>query len=114
MGILNKSITNLLLAAVVVPAGLAQTISVNPTQINFTYQVDSGYPSQTLVISAATPTPVEILAGSSDGCGWLQTNLMSGTTPMKLSVEVLISPAGVGLCASLGGTYTGSIRIYSL
>lgn len=81
----------------------AQTISVSPSSLNFTYQIGGATPaSQTLTITSTSGSATVAVMPSSSG--WLAVNSSGGTTPQTITVSV--NPQGLAQ-----QNYAGSIAV---
>ena len=93
--------------SVTLNVGQAQTLSVSPGTLNFSYVIGAGgtVQPQTVQLTASGGT-ASFTASASGGASWLQVSPPSGSTPATLTVSV--NPAGV-----TAGNYTGTININS-
>ena len=88
---------------VVAPPALPPTISLSPTQLQFSYTVGGVSPAAQSV-TVANSGGGTLAWSATTGATWLSVAVASGTAPSTLSV--LVSPTGLG-----AGTYTGSVQI---
>ncbi len=93
--------------SVTLNVGQAQTLSVSPGTLNFSYVIGAGgtVQPQTVQLTASGGT-ASFTASASGGASWLQVSPPSGSTPATLTVSV--NPAGV-----TAGNYTGTVNINS-
>ena len=84
----------------------AQTITVSPATVNFSYTIGTAAPqAQTVQVSSSGGT-AQFTATVNPGATWLVVSPANGATQAPLTVGV--NPAGLG-----AGTYTGTIAIAS-
>jgi uncharacterized protein (TIGR03437 family) len=109
-GQINFAFQNSAMTSASIPVSLtitqAQTVSVAPSSLSFSYTVGSttNPPTQTLAITS-TGGPVNVSIGStSTGGSWLSTTPASGATPQ--TVTVTANPQGLA-----AGTYNGTVSI---
>jgi uncharacterized protein (TIGR03437 family) len=83
-------------------------LSAEPTSLTFAFTLGSptAPPSQQLKITADSPTPVSVLASTSNGVPWLSATYAGSSTP--LSITVSVNPAGLS-----SGNHLGTISVSS-
>jgi uncharacterized protein (TIGR03437 family) len=85
----------------------AQTLTVSPSTLNFTYTQNGTAPAaQTVAVSSTGSAPAPFTVTTSSSATWLQATPTSGNTPANLSVSVTTT----GLTP---GKYTGTVTINS-
>ncbi len=84
----------------------AQTFTVSPATVNFSYTIGTAAPQAQTVQVTSSGSTAQFTAAVSNTAPWLTVTPTSGATPAPVSLSV--NPAGL-----TAGTYTGTVAITS-
>jgi uncharacterized protein (TIGR03437 family) len=95
--------------------GAPQTISVTPTTLSFTYQLNGPAPSPQQLSVTSTGGSAAFTVGTTSSGGWLSSDTTSGSTPATGSktVNISVNPSNIPSSATAGQQLTGTVTVNS-
>ncbi|HML15753.1 MAG TPA: IPT/TIG domain-containing protein, partial [Bryobacteraceae bacterium] len=92
--------------------GSAETYTVSPQTLTFSYQIGGSTPATQQISVSATPNPVNFTVGTTSTGGWLSTDAGSGTDSTPRTINVSVNPANIPAASLVGGkSVSGTITI---
>lgn len=111
LNFLNAATSSLSITATLT-VGSAETYTVSPQALTFTYQLGGGTPASQQIGVTATPNAVSFTVGTTSSGGWLSTNAGSGTLQTPQTINVSINPANIPSASLVAGkSVSGTITI---